>query len=618
MLEQRRERTVYATLAVLAVAFVAAVMVSNSFLAGLRIDLTEDKLYTLSPGTVDLLGGIEEPINLYFFFSDRETADVQYLRAYATRVREMLEEFAADSNGLLNLQTVDPVPFSEDEDRAALYGLQNLNQLGESVYFGLAATNSVGDQGIIDFFDPNKEPSLEYDLARLVYSLAHPQKTVVGLLSGVPMAGGFNPQTQQPSEPWTIYQQARQLFDVRSLPSSFSDVDDDIGVLWIVHPQNLDDQTLYAIDQFVLRGGRALIFVDPYAEIASAPGGPGGLGNISSSTLEPLFSAWGLEFTADQVVTDNVYALSVTGISSRPVRHIGLLGLGDDAINRSDVVTSGLDSVNLGDAGELMPADDAKAEFTALLTSSTETALLPSLRFQFLQNPDDLLDDFVSSGKQRVLAARLSGTLETAYPDGPPEGSSADAAAHLTQTDDGNVIVVADVDVLSDRLWVQHQRSLFGQQIATAFANNGDLLTNSIANLSGSADLIGLKSRASFARPFDTVEELRRNADAKFRQTEQQLQAQLAETEKRLSELQTSRDDSSSVLMSPEQQDELHRFQEEQLKIRGELRAVQRDLDKSIEQLGVTLKIINIAAVPLALTVFALAVVFFRRKRSKS
>ena len=618
MLEQQREKTVYATLAVLAVAFVAAVMVSNSFLKGLRIDLTEDKLYTLSPGTVDLLGGIEEPINLYFFFSDRETADVQYLRAYATRVREMLEEFVSDSNGMLSLQVVDPVPFSEDEDRAALYGLQNLNQIGESVYFGLAATNSVGDQGIIDFFDPNKEPSLEYDLARLVYSLAHPQKTVVGLLSGVPMAGGFNPQTQQPSDPWTIYQQARQLFDVRSLPSSFSDVDEDVGVLWIVHPQNLDDQTLYAIDQFVLRGGRALIFVDPYAEIASSPGGPGGLGNMSSSTLEPLFDAWGIEFTADQVVADNVYALSVTGIGSRPIRHIGLLGLNDDAINRSDVVTSDLDTVNLGDAGELTPADDVKAEFTPLLTSSTETALLPSIRFQFLQNPDDLLDDFVSSGKQRVLAARLSGTLSTAYPDGPPEGSSADPDAHLTQTDEGNVIVVADVDVLSDRLWVQHQRSLFGQQIATAFANNGDLLTNSIANLSGSADLIGLKSRASFARPFDTVEALRRNADAKFRQTEQQLQAQLAETEKRLSELQSSRDDSSSVLMSPEQQDELHRFQEEQLKIRGELRAVQRDLDKSIEQLGVTLKIINIGAVPLALTVFALAVVFFRRKRSKS
>ena len=618
MLEQQREKTVYATLAVLAVAFVAAVMVSNSFLKGLRIDLTEDKLYTLSPGTVDLLGGIEEPINLYFFFSDRETADVQYLRAYATRVREMLEEFVSDSNGMLSLQVVDPVPFSEDEDRAALYGLQNLNQIGESVYFGLAATNSVGDQGIIDFFDPNKEPSLEYDLARLVYSLAHPQKTVVGLLSGVPMAGGFNPQTQQPSDPWTIYQQARQLFDVRSLPSSFSDVDEDVGVLWIVHPQNLDDQTLYAIDQFVLRGGRALIFVDPYAEIASSPGGPGGLGNMSSSTLEPLFDAWGIEFTADQVVADNVYALSVTGIGSRPIRHIGLLGLNDDAINRSDVVTSDLDTVNLGDAGELTPADDVKAQFTPLLTSSTETALLPSIRFQFLQNPDDLLDDFVSSGKQRVLAARLSGTLSTAYPDGPPEGSSADPDAHLTQTDEGNVIVVADVDVLSDRLWVQHQRSLFGQQIATAFANNGDLLTNSIANLSGSADLIGLKSRASFARPFDTVEALRRNADAKFRQTEQQLQAQLAETEKRLSELQSSRDDSSSVLMSPEQQDELHRFQEEQLKIRGELRAVQRDLDKSIEQLGVTLKIINIGAMPLALTVFALAVVFFRRKRSKS
>ena len=229
MESSQRQRTASATLALLAVAFVAAVMASNALLSGLRLDLTENQLYTLSPGTEAFLEGLEEPINLYFFFSDQGASEIQYLRGYATRVREMLEEFTVAARGQLNLQVIDPPPFSEEEDRAAQYGLQNINlgTLGDSLYFGLAATNAVGDEAIVDVFDPSKEASLEYDLARLIYSLANPEKTVVGLLSGVSMSGGFDPQTQQPTPPWFISQQARQLFDVRNLPSSIDAVDDD-------------------------------------------------------------------------------------------------------------------------------------------------------------------------------------------------------------------------------------------------------------------------------------------------------------------------------------------------------------------------------------------------------
>lgn len=642
------------TLVLLGVAFVAAIMASNALLGGFRVDLTENRLYTLSEGTESLLENIEEPINLYYFFSDRGTADIQFLRSYATRVREMLEEFEAAADGMINLQIIDPLPFSEEEDRAAQFGLQNLSlgSLGDSIYFGLAGTNSVGDEAVIDVFEPSEEASLEYDLARLVYSLASPDKNVVGLLSGVPMTGGFDPQTQQPRQPWMINQQARQLFEVRNLDNDLEQIDADIDLLWIVHPTDLAPRTLYAIDQFILGGGRALVFVDPFAEVAAAagpmPGMPGAAAAATSSSLAPLFEAWGLDYDDNRVVVDNVNALSVStgSLGGRPVRHIGLLGLDATQISAEDVVTAGLSSINLGTSGALQLAEGARIALRPLLTSSTESTTYPASRFQFLPDPGELLDDFTPDPQRYVLAARIEGPIETAYPDGAPAeaeeseaedssdesgatdddaGESVDdendaanadgAASHLSSSEQANVVVVADVDILSDRLWVQMQRSLFGQQLATAFANNGDFVTNLIANLAGSADLIGLQSRASFARPFDTVEALRREADARFRATEQQLQAELAETERRLGELQAAREDSSSLLMSPEQQAEIERFQAEQLRIRRELRAVQRDLDASIEQLGTWLKIINIGAVPFALTLFALLVAFLRSKR---
>ncbi len=621
--EQRR-RIGSATLILLALAFVAAVMASNSLLGGLRIDLTENQLFTLSDGTRDLLRKIDEPINLYYFYSDRETADVQFLRGFATRVQEMLEEFAAESNGKLVLNVIDPLPFSEDEDRAAQFGLQPVSLGGpdESIYFGLAGTNSVGDQDVIAFFQPSKESFLEYDIARLVYNLATPDKVVVGLYSGVPINGGFDPQRQQPSQPWVVAQQAKQLFEIRELPATLDKVDEDIGVLWVIHPTAADEMSLYAIDQFVLRGGRALIFVDPLAEVAASAPNPMGLSPGSSSNLEKLFDAWGVEFDPTSVTVDNVNALSVGGGSfgQRSIRHIGLIGLGADYLDQEDVITAGLDTVNFGTAGHISMRDDATLVMTPLIETSADSATMMAERFQFLPNPDDLLDGFTPTGERYVLAARLQGSVSTAFPDGPPEEfepTEEFSGRHLESTDSANIVLVADVDVLSDRLWAQRQ-SFLGQQLVTAFASNGDFVINALDNLSGSADLIGLRSRASYTRPFDTVDALRREADAQFRATEQRLQAELSDTERNLAELQAARDDTSSLLMSPEQQQEVQRFLDQQVRIRQELRAVRRELDRSIEQLGTTLRIINIGIVPLALGLFALFRVFVSRRRRAS
>ena len=681
------------SLVLLALVFVAAVTANNSLLTGLRIDLTEDNLYTVSPGTRNVLASIVEPINVYLFFSDSETADIAPLRNYANRVREMLEELESAGGGNLVLHVIDPVPFSEEEDRAAQFGLQPITLgLGQSLYFGLAATNSIGDEEVIEIFNPDRERFLEYELARLIYSLARPDKVVVGVHAGVSMTAGFDPQTQRVTEPWIVYSQAGQLFEMRSLPPGFTEIEEDVDVLWLVHPRSLEDETLYAIDQFVMGGGRALIFLDPFAEVDMATAmDPAAMAAGSASDLEPLLSGWDVEFSAGEVVADNQYALSVTtGLSMRPVRHLGLLGLDATAIDPEDVITDGLYNINVGTAGHFSVAEDSAVELRPLLSSSGNAETLPAIQMQMLTDPEALLDDFVPSGESYILAARLMGPLQSAYPDGPPAedlpdtegdlaegaGGSGDAlaegadgsrdvlsegadgfgddmaggadgadgdgdndagaetragpegpadsespeaqvdSAHLASTDSANVILVGDVDVLSDRLWVQQQNFL-GQTLATAFANNGDFLINALDNLSGSADLIGIRARGTYSRPFTRVQALRRQADAQFRQTEQRLQAELTETENRLGELQDARTDQGSLLISDEQQAEIQRFLDEQVRIRQELRGVQRNLDRSIERLGTVLQFINIGLVPLLLTAIALSAVVVRRRRAE-
>ncbi|HEX5420410.1 MAG TPA: Gldg family protein, partial [Gammaproteobacteria bacterium] len=430
-------------------------------------------------------------------------------------------------------------------------------------------------------------------------------------------------------------------------------IDKDIDVLWLVHPQNLSDKTLYAIDQFVLGGGRALIFVDPLAQIA-APSGPiGGLAGMqrASSNLARLFKAWGVQYSPSQVVTDNVHALSVNaGYGKAPVRHIGLVGIDKASMDQKDVITAGLDSINFADAGYFTKAPKATIKLTPLIMSSKQSSLMPSIKMQFVSDPNQLLNDFVASGQRYAIAARLEGHIDTAFPDGPPAAgssdssktadaakdssesektaaakpvSTADAAAkpqtkktseQIKSSDKANIVLVADVDMLSDRMWVDRQ-SFLGQAVVTAFASNGDFVTNALDNLSGSAELIGLKSRATYSRPFTTVDALRRTADARFRTEQQRLQAELTATKKKLSDLQASRSDKTSVLMTPAQQNEMQHFVDQQVQIREQLRKVQHNLNEDIEQLGTRLKIIDIGVMPIALTLIVFGIVYVRRRR---
>lgn len=649
MSTQKQQRIGSSSLIVLALAFVAAIIVSNQLFRGVALDMTEDNLYTLSDGTRRILDKIEEPINLYYYFSDQASAGVPSIRTYAGRVRELLEEFEDRAGGKINLVVVDPLPFSEEEDRAAQFGLQGI-QLGatpDPVYFGLAGTNSVDDQEVIPFFQPDKEAFLEYDLARLVSSLAEPTRTVIGLVSGVAMTGGFDPMTQGMRPSWVIHDQASQLFEVRDIGTSFDDVPEEVSVLWIVQPKNLSNATLYAIDQFLLAGGSAMIFVDPVADAdpSQAEGMPQGMPPLGQgSDLPLLFEAWGLDFSSDQVVADAQLALPIQSPQSpRPVRHYGYLGVTNDWMSGDDVVTGDLSVVNFATAGSLSAAEGAAAEITPLVTSSESSMQLAATRFSFLPDPSILQSGFVPSGEEQALAVRLTGTLPSAFPNGRPDaavtsaetsdedgdeatGADADAASdddagsgggHLAESaEPANIVVVADVDMLDNQMWVQVQ-NFFGQRIANAFASNGAFVINALESLAGSADLIAVRSRASFTRPFTRVDALRAQAEARFQETEDRLQQQLADTEARLRELQTSReDDAGSLLLSPEQQAEIDRFIDQRADIRRELRAVQRNLDADIERLGTWLKVVNIALVPLLLTAVALFAVWRRNREA--
>lgn len=604
----------------LAATMLAILVVSNALFRGMRLDLTENDLYSISDGTRAILDDIEEPLNFYFFFSDTVAGEATGLRLYAQRVREVLEEFALEADGMINLEVIDPLPFSEEEDQAAQFGLQAvpLQTTGDTIYFGLAGTNALDDQMAIPFFYAEKEAFLEYDLAKLVHSLANPKRPVVSLISTLPMSAQFSPQTMRQEPGWMIADQLGQLFDLRMLDATATEIDAATDVLMVVHPKGLSEATLYAIDQFIVGGGHALIFVDPYAEIDQPPQDPNNpaamFGAVRSSTLGPLFDTWGVTMDASRFVADDRYALQLGGGPSGPVRHLGYLGLDGDALDGEDVVSGDLNAINLGYAGALGVTEDAAVTLAPLIQSSNESGLIDIQKLMFLQDPNALRADFAPTGGAYTLAARVQGPVASAFAEGPPGGE--ENANHVAASDGPiNVIVVADVDMLTDRFWVRVQ-NFFGQRLANAFANNGDLVFNALDNLTGNAALISIRGRATYRRPFDRVDELNRRAEEAFRATEERLQQELAQTEQRLTELQANRDDANTLIITDEQRAELDAFLDKKLRIRKELRQVRGDLDRDIKRLGAVLKALNILAVPVLVIVFAVAMGWRRARRA--
>lgn len=599
-------------LILLAVAFLVFTLFNNELFSGAKLDLTEGHLYTLSDGTRKIIDSLDEPINLYFFFSDKTSQNLTGLRAYAQRVKELLEQYQSLGNGKIKLHIIDPEPFSDEEDKATAFGLQSVPAGdGNNVFFGLAGTNSVDDQQIISFFQPDKERFLEYDISRLIQSLSVHKKPVVGVMSSLKVQGDVDMKTFKSTPPWVVMNELHKQYDVHNIKMSATEIPADVDLLILIHPKSLSQATEFAIDQFVMKGGRVLAFVDPMAEQdRPTPNGMVPSAGPQASQMNKLLESWGVKLRSDVIVGDSKTALQVSGRDGRPVRHLAILGLEKDNFNQDDVVTANLDSINVSSAGILDPVKGATSKEEPLIESSKFAMPIDTPQLQFMANPEELEQGFKPTGKKYVIAARLSGEANSAFPD----GINGYKGKVVKKTDKLNVIVVADTDILSDRLWV-HVQDFFGQRIASPWANNGDFVTNAVDNLLGSSDLISIRSRGRFTRPFTVVQELRRKAQAKYQQSATDLQAQLSETEKKLNELQAQKKQNNLLSLSPEQQAAVEKFRQEKLHIRKQLRDVRHQLDKDIESLGTTLKFLNILLFPLILTLMLLMLNYIRSRR---
>lgn len=602
-------------LILLAVLFFALTILNNQLLSPLRLDLTENQVYSLSDGSREIVANIDEPINLYLFYSNKSSKGMTTLRNYANRVESMLREYTNASPGKINLQIIDPEPFSEAEDQASEYGLTaaTIGTLGEAVYLGLAATNSLDDQQIIGFFDPQKETFLEYEISKLIHQLSQPDLAKVTVVSDLPLAGGQNPMNGQFDPEWTFLTQLKQLYDVEVVKNGVANLPEGSDVVMLVHPKELSDSLLYDIDQYALNGGKLLIFVDPNNESdpMAMMAGMGAMVGANGSDLATIFSAWGLDFTAQQVLLDAELGLDIRTADGGVTRHFGFVGVETAQLDRNDVTTASLEVINGASFGTFSKTAESRLQVSPLMFSSSNTDFMDAETYSSSREPDSFTKTFENRNQQQMLAARLTGQAKSAYPDAVNDNN-----AHVAETDDLNAVVVGDTDMLADRFWVQ-QANFFGQTVFTPFANNGDFITNAVENLGGSSALISIRSRGTFARPFTTVDALTVEAERKFREQEQLLEAQLEETEQQLAQLQNQQAEGTALVLSPQQQAAVDEFMDKRLEIRKALRDVRHQLDKDIEELGNWLKFINIAVSPFVLMLAMMLLARIFRTKSK-
>jgi gliding motility-associatede transport system auxiliary component len=640
-MQQTLRRMNRGTLTVIGVAlavlcFLAVNLFSTLQLGAARLDLTENGLYTLSDSTSAMLKGMKEPVKLRLYASRLLLDSNPAIKPYAARVREVLASYVKLSGDRISLEIIDPEPFSPEEDRAAAFGLRGVpyDPTGNRGYFGLVGTNTTDDTDSIPFLAPDREPFLEYDLTRLVYNLAHPAKPVVAVLDGLGINGG--PQSNY--RPWQIYEQMRQFFDLRIMAGDIDKFGDDVKALVIIHPHDLSDKTQFAIDQFVLRGGPTMVFVDPLAENMQRNAQMGAPPPNVASNLEQLMRAWGIALSPGKVVGDRRTAMQVQAMSNgRAVitQYLPWLAIGKDSIDRNDVVTGQLELLRLFSAGALVRLPGATTKLEPLVESTPDSMLIDAQQLQMMPDPAGLMNAFKPSGLYYPLAARISGPAKSAFPDGAPapakaadaDGASANTATTTATTAPAapplkessqpiNLVVVADVDMLSDEAWLNVQDN-GDAQMAMPIAHNADLVINAIENLAGGAALANLRGRGLSNRPFTTFDRIRTEAEAKYLATEEELSKELEAAQKKLATLEVDpkAGASAAVLLTAEQQETVRTFRAQVLTLRAQLREVQHALQQDIDRLQTWVMLANIAAVPALVALLALIVALWRRAR---
>lgn len=609
------------------ISFFSFNVLNKNFFKNLRFDLTEFNIYTLSDGTKSILQSINEPLNFKLFYT-KQIGDINPVyQNYYDRVKEILGQYVLLSNNKIKLKIFNPKPFSNEEDKAVEYGLQGVEIIaGVYGYFGLIATNSTDDEEKIIFFQPDRTPFLEYDLSKIVTNLANPNRRIVGLYTDLPMFGTFNPlaKTRDAAEapPWAVYNQMKEFFEVKRIHEKTSSIPEGLELLMLVHPKKIPERLLYMIDQFVLKGGKLLVFIDPNSETESfSPNTNQVKEGDNNSDLKELLDKWGVELVENKVVGDLLSARRVQiGASDQPsvTDYIAWLDIKKDHMDDTHQATSKVQRLTFATSGFLKNNEkNNNISFRRLVWSTTQSMQIDVADVKFTPNPTNLLRNFVPSNEELTLAAEIKGNFSSNFPDGPPDTNiknDFDKNKHINESiKPTTLVILADTDMLYDEYWLKYEQS--GEVIP--IANNADFTVNLLEYLNGTEDLIGLRGKGVSSLPFVKVEKIQKEAEQKFRSKEQELLEKLNNYQGKLENIQKgSVEDGGKTLLTEKETLEIDKFREEMIFVRSELRKVQNALRKDIEKLDSILKFFNIFFVPILLIIISLVLGFIgRRKR---
>ena len=606
----------------------AVALVAVNWLAGLlpwRLDITEEGLYTLSEGSLNILAKLEEPVTIKYYRSESAEDAPVAIKGYFRKVRELLAEYVNRSGGRVVLEIFDPKPDSEEEEWAERYGLGGAQlPQGTRLYHGMVMLSG-GREAAIPFFDPRRERFLEFDLSEALTRVGRDSQPTLGIISSLPVVGrSFNPGGQ-PTPDWAFVEELRKNFDiVNFFPAEVVEIPETIDMVLLVHPKAVSSDMAYALDQFLMRGGRLMAFTDPHSRFDV--GGPQALAGKFNSNLEKLFKAWRVKFDPTQVVADEQLATRVNAPGAGVIDFPVWLTVRADHLNRDSIITNQLEEIMLVDAGSFEPAEGFKHEFTPLMTTSEDSGLVNSITVR-MTGPLDVIKGVKKDGKTRVLAALVNGTFETAFPDGPPKPDPNDRQPgggkkrerklpHLSKAKgETTVLLVGDADFLADRYTVR-QGNFFGQILRSPINDNLAFVLNAAEFMAGSQELIHIRSRGRFSRPFTRVDALRKAAQIQFREQEQALTGKLQSSRKRLEQLEGEKGPTPSRLPSEAQLEEIKRIRMDLLDTQRKLRGVRKVLRQDIETLGNRLLVINLLALPLLVAIFGFTAIYIRSKRS--
>ena len=615
-----------------------------------------------------MLSKLKKPVTLNFYFSRKLGTSAPSFGSYAKRVRDMLREMELSAQGKIIINEEDPVAFSETEDQAVEAGLQGapFDQSGDQVYFGLQAQSGEESQ-VIPFFQTQRENFLEYDLARMIHSVDNAKKPVVAVYTGRPLFGDMRRMMAgMPTQAFRIVPELRKRFQINHMFSMRDLPDEKPDVLMVVHPLKLEQDEKYELDQYLLRGGKAILIVDPFNETAAGTPAPQGRQHVFNSVVnvKDFLDRWGIEISDKVIAADRSIARMVNaGTASQilPVPFVTWLGVEGNLMSRDDPVTSELRRLNIQSAGiiKINKTDNIKVE--PIIQTTSDSQEIEAKTHKGRINVEQMAAKFKPSGKPMILAARVSGTYNTLFPDGPPKPDDIKADEKDTQKDEKpkaevkpktveeirkaakeaaeekaanakrmeshlnvskapfNILLISDADMLEDHFWVQ-VRQFLGQNVLVPTSNNGDFIINAVDHFTGNSDLISLRSRGTTQRPFTKVEELRQDSEIKYRKVEQSLALKLKETEKKLSTLRDKQSDKSKKLASDKKEEieaEIRAALDELLNTRKELRNVRLKLNEDIEQLELWVRFANIGLMPILVGCFALGLGVFRTRRRR-